>query len=99
MQNLKLWSAALAVACIVLATPASAQNARSWVSSTGADGNSCLRAAPCATFGGALAKTAIGGHVSCVDPGDYGTPTITQTVSIDCPEGFGNVSGIVINIP
>jgi hypothetical protein len=101
MQNLKLRLVALTIACAAFActTPASAQNARSWVSSTGADGNSCLRAAPCATFGGALAKTAIGGLISCADPGDYGTPTITQTVTIDCPEGFGNVSGIVINIP
>lgn len=101
MQNPKLWSASLAIACAALAfaTPASAQNARSWVSSTGADGNSCLRAAPCATFSGALAKTAIAGQVSCADPGDYGTPTITQSVSIECTEGFGNVFGIVINIP
>ena len=99
MQNPKLWSAALAIACAALATPASAQNARSWVSSTGADGNSCLRAAPCATFGGALTKTAIGGLISCADPGDYGTSTITQSVTIDCVEGFANVVGIVINIP
>jgi hypothetical protein len=99
MQNPKFWSAALAIACAVLATPASAQNARSWVSSTGGDGNSCLRAAPCATFGGALTKTAIGGLIGCVDPGDYGTPTITQSVSIDCVEGFANVAGIVINLP
>jgi hypothetical protein len=101
MQNLKLWSAALAMACAALAfaTPASAQNVRSWVSSTGADSNSCLRAAPCATFGGALTKTNIGGQVSCADPGDYGTPTITQSVTIDCPQGFGNVFGIAINVP
>lgn len=101
MQNLRLLSASLAIACAALAfaTPASAQNARSWVSSTGADGNSCLRAAPCATFSGALAKTAIAGQVSCADPGDYGTPTISQSVSIDCPESFGNVFGIAINIP
>ena len=100
MQNPKLWFASLAIACaaLALATPASAQNARSWVSSTGSDGNSCLRAAPCATFGGALTKTAIGGLVGCADPGDYGTPTITQTVTIDCPQGFANVSGVVINI-
>src|SRR5882724_7035246 len=99
MQNPKLWSAVLAIACAAFATPACAQNARSWVSSTGADGNSCLRAAPCATFGGALAKTVIGGLISCADPGDYGAPTITQSVTIDCAEGFGNSSGIVINIP
>jgi hypothetical protein len=101
MQNLKVRSAALAMACTALAfaTPASAQNARSWVSSIGLDSNSCLRAAPCATFGGALTKTVIGGQISCVDPGDYGTPTIVQSVTIDCPQGFGNVSGIAINIP
>lgn len=89
----------MACAAVAFATPASAQNMRSWVSSTGADGNSCLRAAPCATFGGALTKTAIGGQINCADPGDYGTPTITQSVSIDCPEAFGNVFGIAINIP
>jgi len=101
MQNPKLRSVWLAIACaaIAFATPASAQNLRSWVSSTGNDASSCLRAAPCATFGGALAKTAIAGQISCADPGDYGTLTITQSVSIDCAEGFGNVFGITINIP
>ena len=101
MQNPKLRLASLAIACAALgfATPASAQNARSWVSSTGLDSNSCLRAAPCATFGGAIAKTAINGQVNCADPGDYGTPTITQSVTIDCPQGFGTVFGVVINIP
>ena len=101
MQNPKFRLASLAVACAALgfAAPASAQNARSWVSSTGLDSNSCLRAAPCATFGGAIAKTAISGQISCADPGDYGTPTITQSVLIDCAEGFGNVSGIAVNIP
>jgi hypothetical protein len=100
MQNLKfLASLAIACAALAFATPASALNARSWVSSTGLDSNSCLRAAPCATFDGALTKTAIGGQISCADPGDYGTPTITQSVTIDCAEGFGNVFGIAVNVP
>jgi hypothetical protein len=101
MQNPKFRLASLAIACAALAfaTPASAQNARSWVSSAGLDSNSCLRAAPCATFAGALTKTVIGGQINCADPGDYGTPTIIQSVTIDCPQGFGNVFGIVINIP
>jgi hypothetical protein len=99
MKNLKLLPAALAIACAALATPASAQNARSWVSSTGADASSCLRGAPCATFAGAIAKTVIGGLISCADTGDYGAPTITQSVTIDCGDGLGTSAGIVINIP
>ncbi len=101
MQYPKLRSAAFVIACAALAfaTPAAAQNMRSWVSSTGLDSNSCLRAAPCATFDGALMKTGLSGQISCADPGDYGTPTITQSVTIDCAEGFGNVFGITINIP
>ena len=64
-----------------------AQNARSWVASTGSDTNSCTRTAPCATFQGALAQTNPGGEIDVVDAGDYGGTESelvpTQAVTID----------------
>jgi len=44
----------------------------SWVSSTGS-GSTCSRAAPCADFATAFAATNVGGVISVVDSGDYGS--------------------------
>jgi len=86
---------------------ATAANVASWVASTGNDSNSCTRAAPCATFAGALAQTLDGGLIVCADSGSYGTPgsglTITQGVEIDCRNVNAIVditgsTGVVINV-
>lgn len=88
----------------MLAEPAHAQATRTWVSGTGSDANSCSRTAPCLTFAGALAKTAINGEINCIDPGGYGTVSITKSITIDCEGTLGSVlasstTGFVINIP
>jgi len=75
---------------------------RTWVSGTGSDSNNCSLAAPCATFAGALAKTAAGGEINCLDSGGFGGLTITQSVSIVCKKVEAGVSvsganGIVVN--
>ncbi|MGH6727934.1 MAG: hypothetical protein ACREB8_15535, partial [Pseudolabrys sp.] len=75
---------------------------RTWVSGTGNDNNDCSLAAPCATFAGAIAKTAAGGEINCLDSGGFGGLTITQSVSIVCKKVKAGVlvsgtSGIVIN--
>lgn len=66
-------------------------NDRSWVSSTGNDGNACTRSAPCATFSGALAQTNAYGEIDVVDPSDYGAVTISEAVTID-GGGMGRIS-------
>lgn len=81
---------------------ARAQSARTWVSSVGDDVNPCSRTAPCRTFAGAIAKTAAGGEIDALDPGGYGTVTITKSITIDGTGTFAGVrnngtAGIVIS--
>jgi hypothetical protein len=73
-----------AVAAIILAGT-SHLFAQTWVSGAGNDANPCSRAAPCKTLAAALSKTAAGGHIGVLDPGDFGPGpvTITQSVTID----------------
>ena len=59
-----------------------AQAVRTWVSGVGDDANPCSRTAPCKTFAGAISKTAAGGEISVLDPGGFGTVTITKSISI-----------------
>ena len=67
---------------LLLAGPAAAQATRTWVSGVGDDVNPCSRTAPCKTFAGAISKTAAGGEISTLDPGGFGTVTITKSISI-----------------
>jgi nitrous oxidase accessory protein NosD len=85
------------------AAPAHAQATRTWVSGVGDDVNPCSRTAPCKTFAGAISKTAAGGEINCLDPGGFGTVTITKAMTLNCKEtGIGSilasgVPGITIN--
>jgi hypothetical protein len=65
-----------------VATPASAQATRTWVSGVGDDANPCSRTAPCKTFAGAIAKTATAGEINVLDPGGFGAVTITKAITI-----------------
>jgi hypothetical protein len=97
--------AALAVwiaASLIVASPAAAQNARSWVSGVGDDVNPCTRTAPCKTFAGTISKTAAGGEINCIDPGAFGAVTITKAMTINCEDVEAGVlgslvSGIIVN--
>src|SRR5204863_5926892 len=73
------------------AAPAHAQATRTWVSGVGDDVNPCSRTAPCKTFAGAISKTAAGGEINCLDPGGFGTVTITKSMTIDCTGTFGSI--------
>lgn len=93
---------------LCFATPASAQATRTWISGVGDDANPCSRTAPCKTWAGAISKTAAGGEIDCLDPGGFGSVTITKSITLDCGEGKGGspggilnsgVPGIVINDP
>jgi hypothetical protein len=96
-------AAGFAVASFAFATPASAQATRTWVSGVGDDVNPCSRTAPCKTFAGAISKTAAGGEINCLDPGGFGTVTITKSIIIDCTGTLGSIlnsggiNGIVVN--
>ncbi len=85
-----------------IATLASAQATRTWVSGVGDDVNPCSRTAPCKTFAGAISKTASPGIINCLDPGGFGAVTITKSITIDCTGTMGSVlssgvQGVVIN--
>jgi hypothetical protein len=95
--------ALLAFAIPLLASaPASAQATRTWISGVGDDVNPCSRTAPCKTFAGAISKTATAGEINCLDPGGFGTVTITKSMTLNCHEVLGSilasgVPGITIN--
>ncbi len=83
-------------------TAAQAQS-RTWVSGVGDDVNPCSRTAPCKTFAGAIAKTAVGGEIDCLDSGGFGTVIITKSITIDGTGVLGSIlaalsTGININL-
>ena len=104
MTKLIAVSATLLTACLY-AMPGHAQATRTWVTgSGGSDANPCSRTAPCATFSGAISKTAINGEINCIDSGAYGAVTIAKSITIDCHDNFAGVlasgvTGIIVNIP
>jgi hypothetical protein len=83
-----------------------AQATRTWVSGVGDDVNPCSRTAPCKTFAGAISKTAEGGEIDALDPGGYGTLTISKAMTVDGTTGSGwasvlntgGISGFNVNI-
>jgi hypothetical protein len=89
---------------LALGSLAQAQATRTWVSGVGDDVNPCSRTAPCKTFAGAISKTAAGGEISVLDPGGYGTLTVTKSITVDggTGAGWGSVlaaltTGFIIN--
>jgi hypothetical protein len=91
------------VAAFGITSTANAQATRTWVSGVGDDVNPCSRTAPCKTFAGAISKTAAGGEINCLDPGGYGTLTITKSITVDCTGTLGSslnsggINGFVVN--
>src|ERR1051325_9085505 len=76
---------------LAFATAAQAQATRTWVSGVGDDVNPCSRTAPCKTFAGAISKTANNGEIDCLDPGGFGTVTITKSITIDGQGTMGSI--------
>jgi hypothetical protein len=90
---------------LALASAAQAQATRTWVSALGDDANPCSRTAPCKTFPGAISKTFINGEIDALDPGGYGTVTITKSITLDGGTGSGwasilssGVNGVIVNV-
>src|SRR5947208_10011478 len=84
---------AIAIFTFAFASIAQAQATRTWVSGVGDDVNPCSRTAPCKTFAGAISKTAVNGEIDCLDPGGFGTVSITKGLTIDgtTGSGFGSI--------
>ena len=98
----------IALLALVIPAAASAQATRTWVSGVGDDANPCSRTAPCKTFAGAISKTAAGGEVNCLDPGDFdsGALFINKAIAIKCQNDLGGILvsnpgfvGVFINAP
>jgi hypothetical protein len=83
-KRLALIVAALFATGLLYSAPAAAQATRTWISGVGDDVNPCSRTAPCKTFQGAIAKTAAGGEINCLDPGGFGSVSITKSISLIC---------------
>lgn len=99
---MKLLTALASIALLAFMPAASAQATRTWVSGVGDDANPGSRTAPCKTFAGAISKTAEKGVITVLDPGGFGSVTITKSITIDGGGGEGGVlsagtNGIVIN--
>jgi len=106
MNKLRFALTALAFMAFTLAVSSSAQAqaTRTWVSGVGDDVNPCSRTAPCKTFAGAISKTANGGEIDALDPGGFGSLTVTKGITVDGGTGSGwgstlhsSVNGFVIN--
>jgi hypothetical protein len=82
---------------ISLTASAQTQATRTWVSGVGDDVNPCSRTAPCKTFAGAISKTSSNGEINCIDPGGYGSITITKSITIDCTGTQGSILGANVN--
>ena len=85
----------LTVACAILllcSSLAQAQAGRTWVSGVGDNANPCTRTAPCKTFAAAISKTAPGGEINVLDPGDFGPVTINISVTIDASGSFAGIT-------
>jgi hypothetical protein len=87
----------IAVLNAAMVSTAAAQAARTWVSGVGDDANPCSRTAPCRTFAGAISKTAAGGEIDALDPGDFGAVTITKSITLDGRGTFAGSSGVTVN--
>ena len=88
------------LAPVLASASAHAQATRTWVSGVGADNNTvngCSRTAPCKTFAGAISVTETNGEINCIDPGGFGSLTITKSITIDCSGTFGSILAAGVN--
>lgn len=78
---------AISVLLALVALPAAATVAKTWVSSSGTDSGTCQLVAPCKTFQFAHDQTSPGGEIDVKDTGSYGGLTITKGISIVSGDG------------
>src|ERR1700676_205290 len=85
-----------AICFCAMTSQAQAQATRTWVSGLGDDANPCSRTAPCKTWAGAISKTADCGEMDALDPGGFGTVTITKGVKLDGGGGEGGQGASIL---
>lgn len=103
----RLLSFAVVAASVLLASSASAQASRTWLSGgAGDDVNPCSRTAPCKTFPGAQSKTATNGTINVIDPGAFGAIHIVKGLTLEASYNFAGVlqsgagqTAIIVNAP
>jgi len=76
-----------AATAAVFTTSATATAQRTFVASYGNDANPCSRAAPCRSFGAAIAQTDDAGELIVLDSAGYGKVTISKSVTVTAPAG------------
>lgn len=94
-KGLFIFVALAVVTALAFAPSAQAQATRTWVSGVGDDANPCSRTAPCKTYAGAISKTAAGGEISTLDPGGFGSVTITKSITIN---GDATIAGVLASL-
>jgi len=90
----------LLVGICLFALPSFAQNARSFVSTSGNDANVCTLASQCRTFGRAITQTNAGGEIIALDSGGMGQSfTIDRAITISAAPGVAaTVSGTINHV-
>ena len=74
--------------CFVVATSASAQVARVFLTGTGNDAGDCTnQATPCRSLQGAVTACPVNGEIIILDNGGYGGATITKSLTVNASAG------------
>jgi hypothetical protein len=101
----KMLSRQLVFASLLLVPGLGLASQRTFVSSTGNDGNPCSLVLPCRSLAAAIVNTAANGELIVLDSAGYGPVTVNQSLSIVAPPGiYGGVSvlsgnGVTIDGP
>ena len=97
---------AIASIALIAAADVRATAQRTFVASTGVDNSACSLAAPCRSFGAAIAQTNDRGEVIVLDSAGYGKVTIAKSVTITAPSGvYAGITvltaedGVTVNAP
>jgi hypothetical protein len=94
MKIITAFAVGLALAGVLSAAPAQAQNTHSFVSGHGSDAANCTLAAPCRTLARAFLVTKASGEIGLLDPAGYGALTINKAISI-VNDGVGT-AGVMV---
>jgi hypothetical protein len=93
---------ALAIAGVALAlcppsAPAFAHAMRTWVSGVGDDANPCSRTAPSTSSAAVISTSVTYGEIDALDPGGFGAPTTTKSITTNGRGGQVSVSIVGTN--
>ena len=76
------------VFCLLVATSASAQVARVFLTGTGNDANDCTnQATPCRSLQGAVTQCPVNGEIIVLDNGGYGSANIMKSLTVNASAG------------